>query len=68
MAKYMNDVDGTHPVYTEPPKTREELDLRTAEISSRPGGDRNLGDFADLAKTSTSEMSSSWARKDGFRG
>lgn len=67
MTKYRIDVDGTHPVYTEPPKSREELDLRTAEISSRPNGGRNLGDYADLAKTSTKEMVDSWARKDGFR-
>jgi hypothetical protein len=61
--KYRIDVDGTHPVYTAPPKSREELDLRTAEISSRPNGGRNLGDFADLAKTSTKERSASWDRQ-----
>jgi hypothetical protein len=65
--KYRIDVDGTHPVYTEPPKTREELDFRVREIKSRPNGGRNIGDYADLTKTDTSAITSSLDRIDGRR-
>lgn len=64
MPKYMDDVNGKHPIYREPPKSREELDFRTREIKSRPAGGRNLGDYADIAKTDTAAMSDSWSRVD----
>ena len=45
--------------YSEPPKTQEELDFRIREIHTRPGGGRNVGDYADLAKTDTQAVTSS---------
>lgn len=64
MTKYMIDVDGSRTVYSTPPKSKEELDFRTREISSRPNGGRTLRDYADIAKTDTQAMSQSWSRVD----
>lgn len=65
--KKMSDVDGRYPQYSGPPKSREELDFRVREIKTRAGGGRNIGDYADIAKTDTHAITDSLSRIDPRR-